>query len=259
MASNGLPYWALDRVLTSQITSTWRSAATMSISPSVHRQLRSRIRNPARSRYSTAACSPHRPRLFLAFTRTSPPPTTLPDGGGCPRGQLPRCGRPALAVDGRSRLSLALALMRGGTAAPGRPGGPMRLPRPRRARDPPRRRPLFGFGQFQVALGQFLDVDVLEGDDPYIFHKTGRTVHVPHPGILHRDLEEDLAVVGGADVQLDLIGQVEPSLGLHHVREELHYVPVLAIELQLHLGFVLLEVLRAHGHLLRQRRELRPR
>jgi hypothetical protein len=76
--------------------------------------------NPARFRYSTAACSPHRPRLFLAFTRTSPPPTTLPDGGGCPRGQLPRCGRPALAVDGRSRLSLALALMRGGTAAPGR-------------------------------------------------------------------------------------------------------------------------------------------
>src|SRR6266566_3742149 len=46
MASNGLPYRALDRVLTSQITSTWRSAATMSISPSVHRQLRSRIRNP---------------------------------------------------------------------------------------------------------------------------------------------------------------------------------------------------------------------
>ena len=47
MASNGLPYWALDRVLTSQITSTWRSAATMSISPSAHRQLRSRIRNRA--------------------------------------------------------------------------------------------------------------------------------------------------------------------------------------------------------------------
>src|SRR6266516_25576 len=71
---------------------------------------------------------------------------------------------------------------------------------------------LFGFGQFQVALGQFLDVDVLEGDDPYIFHKTGRPVHVPYPGIPHRDLEEDLAVVGGADVQLDLIGQVEPPL-----------------------------------------------
>jgi hypothetical protein len=46
MASNGLLYSALDRVLTSQITSTWRSAATMSISPSLHRQLRWRIRNP---------------------------------------------------------------------------------------------------------------------------------------------------------------------------------------------------------------------
>src|SRR5213078_4105102 len=41
----------------------------MSISPSAHRQLRSNTRRPARSRYSTATCSPSRPSSSLAFTR----------------------------------------------------------------------------------------------------------------------------------------------------------------------------------------------
>src|SRR5256885_12724553 len=56
-------------------------------------------------------------------------------------------------------------------------------------------------------------------------HETGGAVHVPHPGILHRDLEEDLAVVGGTDVQLHLIGEVEPALSLDHMGEQAHDVP----------------------------------
>ena len=46
MASSGVPYPVPDLVFTSQATSTRRSTATMSISPSAHRQLRSSIRKP---------------------------------------------------------------------------------------------------------------------------------------------------------------------------------------------------------------------
>src|SRR5690349_13479068 len=63
---------------------------------------------------------------------------------------------------------------------------------------------------------------------------------------MHRDLEEDLAVVGGADLEIHVIGEIEPALGLNDVREQPDDVAVLAIELQLHLGLVFLEVLRAH-------------
>src|SRR5207248_1294553 len=90
-------------------------------------------------------------------------------------------------------------------------------------------------------------VDVLERHDLHVLHETGGPVHVPHPGVLHRDFEVDLAVVSGPDVQVNLIGEVEPALSLDHVGEQPHDIPVLAIELQLHLGLVLLEIFRAHG------------
>src|SRR5918992_114813 len=57
---------------------------------------------------------------------------------------------------------------------------------------------------------------------------------------------EEPPPAGLADLQVDGVGQVEPPLGLHHVGELADDVPVLAIELQLHLGLVLLEVLGAH-------------
>src|SRR5699024_2885376 len=38
----------------------------------------------------------------------------------------------------------------------------------------------------------------------------------------------------------------EPTLGLHHIAEQTDDVPILAIELKLHLGLVLLQVLRTH-------------
>src|SRR5215468_12118661 len=106
---------------------------------------------------------------------------------------------------------------------------------------------LLGVGNLEVALGKFFDVDVLERHNPNILHETGRPVHVPNPCVLHGDFKEDLAVLGCANVQLDLVGEVEPALGLDHMGEQPHDVPVLAIELQLHLGLVLLEILRAHG------------
>src|SRR5215470_12619911 len=85
---------------------------------------------------------------------------------------------------------------------------------------------LLGVGDLEVALGEFLDVDVLERHDLDVLDETGGAVHVPHPGVLHDDLEEHLAVVGRADVQLDLVGEVEPAL---------------------HLGLVFLEIFRAHA------------
>src|ERR1700689_5385750 len=130
---------------------------------------------------------------------------------------------------------------------PGRIRPPGKYPRKAAGRRPaPARRRLLLLGHLQVTLGEFLDVDVLEGDHPDILHEPGRPVHVPDPGILHGDLEEDLAVVGGADVELDGVGEIEPALGLDHMAEKPDHVAVLAIELELHLGLVLLEVLRAH-------------
>src|SRR5687768_4462910 len=43
-----------------------------------------------------------------------------------------------------------------------------------------------------------------------------------------------------------VVGGVEPSLCFDHVREHAHHVAVLTVELQLHLGLVPLEILRAH-------------
>src|SRR5579859_2922518 len=54
--------------------------------------------------------------------------------------------------------------------------------------------------ELEITLGEFLDIDVLERHNLNVLHKTRRTVHIPHPGVLHDNLEEDLTVVGGPDV-----------------------------------------------------------
>src|SRR5687767_12137735 len=100
-------------------------------------------------------------------------------------------------------------------------------------------------GQLEVRLVQLLDVDVLERQHPHVAHEPGRSVHVPDPGVGELELEVDLSP-GLPHLQVDGVGEVEAPLGLHHVGELPHDVPVLAIELQLHLGLVLLEVLGAH-------------
>src|SRR6266704_444191 len=172
MASIGVPYLTPERVFTSQTTRALRSAATMSISPSAHRQFRSSIRRPARCRYSTASCSPCLPRTSLAFTphhlrirrcrirrrqadadellwKTQlggPHPwMTTPD---CQSHRL-GCPLPA-ACSGRVQASAHSGC---GQGLPQRTSGEALL---------------LMVGELQVALGQFFDVDVLEGDYPHI-------------------------------------------------------------------------------------------
>src|SRR5579859_740908 len=106
------------------------------------------------------------------------------------------------------------------------------------------------FRQFQVGFGEFLDVHVLEGDHPDVLDETRRAVHIPHPCVTHRDLEVHLTVVGTADVQLYFVGEIEPAFGLDHVAEKADHIAVLAIELELHLRLVLLQVLGAHDSIL---------
>ena len=111
IASSGLPYLGPELVLTSQITSALRSAATMSISPSAHRQFRSSIR--------AGRCSTPRPVARPAcpgrpWHSTAPPPTsTLPDRRAAAQGHVGGCGGRAgrLRVDGWAVLSASCGLV----------------------------------------------------------------------------------------------------------------------------------------------------
>src|SRR6478752_5165491 len=100
-------------------------------------------------------------------------------------------------------------------------------------------------GQLEVRLLQFLDVDVLESQHPHGLDKPGRAVHVPHPGVTHSQLEVHLTV-RGTRLKVDIVSQVEPALGFHYVAELGDDVLVLAIELQLHVGLVVFEILSTH-------------
>src|SRR5581483_3011390 len=148
-------------------------------------------------------------------------------------------------------------------ASPGRPGvesgalgmtvGPRCVPA-----DPPRWRNLLvawdqGGTSFvlvdrrvEVRRSQRLDVDVLEGQHLHRLGEASRAVHVPHPGVAHGDLEKHVARLR-TRLHVDLVAQVEAAVGLDDVFEDADHVAVLAIERQLHLGLVLLEVLGAHG------------
>src|SRR5690606_20056885 len=110
--------------------------------------------------------------------------------------------------------------------------------------------PLLEVAQVDVRLRQLLDVDVLEGDDALFLDEPRGAVDVPHPGVVHGDLEPGLPAAAGVDLHVDLVGQVEPPLGLDDVAEQPHHVAVLAVELQLHVGLVLLEILGAHDPLI---------
>ena len=72
-----------------------------------------------------------------------------------------------------------------------------------------------------------------------------RSVHVPDPGVGHGDLEVGVAGLG-ADLEVDGVAEVEAPVGLDDVLEDAHHVAVLAVEMELHLGLVLLQVLGAH-------------
>src|SRR3954451_9654338 len=128
-----------------------------------------------------------------------------------------------------------------GRALPAQPGlwTPRRCGKPLRAAEP------VAVGQGDVRLLEFLDVDVLERHDAHVLDEPGGAVHVPDPRVVHLDLEVDLAV-GVSHVQVDLVGEVEPALRLDDVGELADDVAILPIELELHLGLVLLEILCAH-------------
>ena len=164
-----------DRVLTSQATSTRRSAATMSISPSAAAPVAVEDPQPGLLQVLGGSCSPCWPRASLSAIRHHLRRRTLPD---------PARGRPrqSRAVDRREPT--AVETVHGG-------GRICRPPDASNAAGP-------GYlsGTSSSALGQFLDVDVLERDNPHVLHEPRRPVHVPDPGVLHDDLEEHLAVVG---------------------------------------------------------------
>src|SRR5215207_3118175 len=102
-----------------------------------------------------------------------------------------------------------------------------------------------GLRDLEVALGQLLDVDVLPGHDLDVLDEPGGAVHVPHPGVAHRHLEVDLAALT-ANLQVHVVGEVEPPLRLDDIGEQPDDVAILPVERQLHLGLVLVEILGAH-------------
>ena len=71
-------------------------------------------------------------------------------------------------------------------------------------------------------------------------------VHVPDPRVAQLQIEVG-AAVGLLDLEVHLVGQIEAALGLDDVLEHRQDVAVLAIELELDLGLVPLEVLAAHA------------
>src|SRR6476469_6602144 len=108
----------------------------------------------------------------------------------------------------------------------------------------PRRSGLRGL---DLAVAELLDVDVLEGQHLDVLGETaGRAVHVPDPGVGEGDLEEHVTGLR-AGLHVDLVAQVETTVGLDDVLEDADDVAVLPIEVELHLGLVLLEILGAHG------------
>src|SRR6476469_5968613 len=131
----------------------------MSISPSGQRQLRATISIPSDSRYSAASSSPRRPRRSLAFMSTSATRLRPAHLGG---------------TDGYFAMWETRVWRKGAVTSVAE---------------------VDVLGQREIFVArQFLDVDVLERDDPDALHEPRRTVDIPDPGVLEREVEVDLAV-----------------------------------------------------------------
>src|SRR5439155_26994216 len=76
-----------------------------------------------------------------------------------------------------------------------------------------------------------------------------RLVPVPDPGVLESEVVVWMPALVVADLLVDGIGQIEPSLGLDHEVEDLAVEDdaVLLVQLELDLGLVPLEVLGTHA------------
>src|SRR5699024_1888973 len=78
------------------------------------------------------------------------------------------------------------------------------------------------------------------------------SVDVPDPRLAHRHLEVRVAGLR-AHLHVDGVAEVEATIGLDDVLEVPGDIAVLAIERELHLGFVAFEVVGAHRCLPRDR------
>src|SRR5699024_9693451 len=92
---------------------------------------------------------------------------------------------------------------------------------------------------------QHLDVYVRECNHVHVLAEPRWSVHVPHPGVGHPDVEVHLPVCRPRD-QLDSVGEIEATLRLDDVGELPDDVAVLAVQRELHLGLVVLQILGAH-------------
>src|SRR5207245_953454 len=99
-----------------------------------------------------------------------------------------------------------------------------------------------------LLAGQLLHVDVLERHHVDVGDEPGGAVHVPHPRVVEVDVEVDPAALV-PDLHLHVVGEVETALGLDDVGEHGQDVAILLVELEFDLGFVPLEVFRAHRRL----------
>ena len=101
------------------------------------------------------------------------------------------------------------------------------------------------FGSSKFLGGELLDVHVLEGEHPHRLHEAVGTVDVPHPHVVHGQLEVEV-VLGVLAHEFDLVGQVKPALGLHHVAKLRHDVAILAEQRQFHFSVVVFELVLVH-------------
>src|SRR5690606_19040157 len=235
-AACGTPVTNDRRVLTSTKTRVVCARATMASSPCSSRRLRSTICQPQATRWSAARSSPARPSSRVVISRTR---------GGAGAGRGLSAGREAGGVPGTgARLFMPVSLAGAFRAGkrPLDPGDDGVLWR--RGRAAPEGRAA-GSGQGDVLLVELLDVDVLEGHHPHRAHEAVGAVDVPHPHVRQAQLVEHLAAAR-ADLQVHLVGEVEATLRLHDVREQADHVAVLAEELELEVGLVVLEILAAH-------------
>src|SRR5690606_4318080 len=86
--------------------------------------------------------------------------------------------------------------------------------------------------QLELATLQLFDVHVLEGEHAHRLHEAVGAVDVPHPHVVHGELEVEI-VLGIATDNVDLVGEVEATLGLDHVLKLPHDVAVLAEQREL--------------------------
>ena len=97
-------------------------------------------------------------------------------------------------------------------------------------------------GNVDIGFLDFFDVHVLEGHDAHGLDETAGTVDIPYPCVSQLHIEIHV-LTSGTHVEIDLIRQVEATLSLHHIGEQLDDVTVFPIQREFGVGFVIVEIL----------------